>query len=220
MLAGLPINQVPDAKKALATELYHRFHSMKTYGKEPESLESIIAIFANDLADYPLEKIMMAIKTHSQRSSEFPTIADIVLLIRNNGRPLLKESDIIAIRKKDGEHRTRAEWAMLREWESQQSEAWQSTGSDSVVAVAENERLRKELAEAKKENSRLQEIMRLDDLRKNYIPPAPPKPQDKIQNTINAMKAQGYTDSDIEEFINSLTATGTSGEMFKKAGEL
>lgn len=193
---------------------------MKTYGKESESFESIIYTFNKDLADYPLEKIMMAIKTHSQRSSEFPTVADIVLLIRNNGRPPLKESDIIAIRKKEGEYRTRAEWAMLREWEAQQSEAWQPTGSDSVVAVVENERLRKELADAKKENSRLQEIMRLDDLRKSYIPPAPPKAQDKIQSTINAMKADGRTDSDIEEFINSLTATGLPPQMFKKAGNL
>ncbi len=79
---------------------YRRFHAIKTYGKEPESLDSIIEGFDCDLAGYPAEKSLLAIKTHSQRSQEFPTTADIIGLIRRNGRPPLTEAQFVAINRK------------------------------------------------------------------------------------------------------------------------
>src|SRR4051812_42867699 len=86
-----------DGQKKLAVELYDRFHAMKTYGKEPESLEGITRIFKRALSAFSVDHILRAVSTHAQRSQEFPTVADIVGLIRRNGRPPLTESQYIAI---------------------------------------------------------------------------------------------------------------------------
>lgn len=192
-------------QKALAVELYDRFHAMKTWGKEPESLESIIRIFKKDLWRFTADEILEAISLHSQRSQEFPTVYDITNLIMRDGKPPIKESDIIAIRQKDGELRTRAEWNLLREWDEQQ-QTGQSSFVDTdkeIATMRENERLRKELADAKKEIARLNEILRVDSFKRDYTPPTPSK-QDKIQNTIDALKADGCSDLEIQEFLASL----------------
>lgn len=198
---GLALQNDTSGQKALAVELYDRFHAMKTWGKEPESLESIIRIFKKDIQNFTSEQVLKAISLHSQRSQEFPTVTDIIGIIQRNGKPPLKESDIIAIRKK--EIKTKSDWQMLAEWDAQQRNGWDDS-SDNLAAVAENEKLRAELKAAKSEISRLNEIMRLDDLRKAYTPPQPKV--DKVQNTIDAMKAEGYPESDIQEFLASLTA--------------
>ena len=68
-------------------------------------------------------------------------------MIKRNGRPPLKESDIIAIRRKDGEFRTLAEWEALKEWELEQVDGWQMWDESEKVTdfAQENIRLRQEL---------------------------------------------------------------------------
>jgi hypothetical protein len=187
----------------------------KLYGRSVENTEIVIRMFHKLLANQPAEKVTKAFEAWLLKSQEFPTPADIISLIQRNGKPPLKESDIIAIRKKDGEHRTKADWQMLAEWDAQQHIGWDDTNSDNLAAVAEIEKLRKELAAAKVEISRLQEILRLDDLRKNYTPP---KHKDKVQNTLNLMKAECYPESDIQEFLASLTAVPQAIPNFQRVG--
>ena len=176
---------------------------MKTWGKEPESLEGIIRTFSRDLAEYPAEKILKAISTHARRSQEFPTTADIDGLIKRNGRPPLKESDIIAIRKKDWEDRTAAECQMLRDWDEQQQTGWDDYQPDPMRAERhreENNRLREEIDALKAENRRLAGL--LADAKRQ--PPESKITQDvRIQNTINWMKETGASQMDIENFIAS-----------------
>lgn len=210
---GLVLRDDTEGQKALAVELYDRFHAMKTFGKEPESLESITRIFKKDLWRFTAEEILEAISTHSQRSQEFPTVADITGLIKRKGKPPIRESDIIAIRKKDGEFRTRAEWDMLRLWDAQQQEGWDSDGDEERInaSLQENIRLRKELATAKNEIFRLNEMLRLERLR-NDQPITSNKPVNKIERTVQAMKEYGAKQSDIDVFLataNVETATNT-----------
>lgn len=179
---------------------------MKTYGKEPESLESIIRIFTRDLGHFPADKVMKAISVHSQRSQEFPTVSDIVGLIKRKGKPPLKESDIISIRKKDGEFRTPEEWQMLREWDNEQQEGW-SDEPDPVkdaATLAENIRLRAELTALKAEYQRLGDMLKAEREGKPLPPPRPLKTahtlEEKIKNTIAQMKADGAHQEDIDQF--------------------
>ena len=195
---GLALRDDTDGQKALAVELYDRFHAMKTYGKEPESLESITRIFKRDLAEYPTGRILQAISTHAMRCDEFPTVSDIVGLIQRNGRPPLRESDIIAIRKKDGADRSRADWKTLEEWERQQSAEW---GGDAPAAemALENRKLRETIARLEKQ---LRERGQPVEAKQFSIPKL--SPQQRVDNTIAAMRAQGKSDADIEEFRQSV----------------
>lgn len=94
------------------------------YGKQPENIATINKLFHTILGNYEAEKAVKAFEIWIGRSQEFPTPADIISLIKRNGKPPLMESDIIAINKKDGASRTRAEWQMLREWGEEQSGGW------------------------------------------------------------------------------------------------
>jgi hypothetical protein len=55
---------------------------MKTYGKEPESLDSIIDLFSETLSEFSWDEINIAMTQHAKASPEFPTPAEIVLLIK------------------------------------------------------------------------------------------------------------------------------------------
>lgn len=151
-----------EGKKALAVELYDRFHAMKTYGKEPESLESIIRIFKKDLAKYPTEKILKAISTHAERNDEFPTVSDISGLIKRNGRAPIKESDIISIRKKEVCDWSRAEGQLVEEWNRQQREVWHDVDDAQRQSdiQQENLRLRNKVKELESEIKRAWDVVR------------------------------------------------------------
>ena len=175
---------------------------MKTYGKQPEALLSITKVMLRDLADFPPEKILNAFKLHAQRSDEFPTTADIIGLIKRNGRPPLRESDIIAIRKKPGDTRTDDEWAMLREWEAQQQDGWRDESEpmrDTSLAV-ENARLRQEVIGLKGEIKRLSGQLHEARMAKGLEKPKPSQ-QQKLADTVKAMRDGGATEADIDEFL-------------------
>ena len=203
--SGIPALTLRDdgkAKLVIAKEIHERFYAMKTYGKEPESLGSITRLMLNDLADYPPEKIMAAFKTHAQRCAEFPTTHDLISIIRRNGKPPLRESEIIAIRKKAGEDRTAEDWAMLREWEREMNEGWdEPDAAKQAEAHADNHRLRLENQKLKAEVQRLSEL-----LRTSPQPLAKPAltTEQKAVNTIRAMRQANAPLADIEEFAASM----------------
>lgn len=173
---------------------------MKTYGKEPESLESITRIFKKDLAQYPAHKILRAISTYASREDEFPTVSDIAGLIKRNGRPPIKESDIISIRKKEGCDRTPDEWHMLRAWEAEKSEGWIVDPNKEILLQHENERLRAALKAKEIEYDRLAELLREERCNKGLERPVP-SIQEKIDNTVAELKASGVPQETIDEFL-------------------
>jgi hypothetical protein len=201
---ALLLRDDPTAKQELSTKLYRDFHALKTYGKEPESLQGIISLFTEVLSGFTPDKINAAFKTHAERSAEFPTPADIVGLIRRNGRPPIKESDVIAIRKKDGQDRTLKEWKMLREWDAEQQEGWRDD-DDQVKGEAsqqENTRLRQEIITLKGENGRLKELLSKARQEKGIETPVLTV-QQKVVATIQAMRLGGANEADVESFASS-----------------
>jgi hypothetical protein len=79
----LPLKSDHQARQTLAARLYRDFHAMKTYGKEPESLESIISLFNETMEDFSGDEIFKAMHKHAKASPEFPTPADIITRIEN-----------------------------------------------------------------------------------------------------------------------------------------
>lgn len=203
--SALVVRDDTEGQNNLARELYDRFQAMKTYGKEPESLKSIVSIFIRDLADYPTEKVLKAISTHAKYSQEFPTVADISGLIRRNGKPQIKESDIIAINKKDGQDRTRDEWQMLRDWSDERSTGWRDEPDPvkDAAMLADNQRLRQEINDLKAEIRRLGALALEKRAAKLNPPPIRILEISKEQraiNTILAMREEKIPESDIMEF--------------------
>jgi hypothetical protein len=197
----LPLNDDREGRQRLASELYRRFHAMKTYGKEPESLDSIIEVFNTDLASFPAAKILKAMSTHAQRSQEFPTVADIVSLIRRNGKPPLSESAYIAIQKKAGEDRTPDDWQYLRDYEADQRGGWQDEPDQRKQddLLAENTRLRQEVAQLRVETHRLNNLLQAERLSKGIEKPKLSE-EDKVNRTIAIMRADGAAEADIAAF--------------------
>lgn len=162
-------------------------------------MEAITILFHRICESYPAEKVIKAFERWLETSTEFPTPADIIGLIKRNGRPPLKESDIIAIRKKDGELRTPDDWKMLRQWEAQQLDEWAGDEAAEQQKVSQllkdNESLRKQLRAA------YDEIRRLGDLIQAIRNEKPPEDENKISKTIDYMKSIGAPQSDIDDFI-------------------
>lgn len=202
-LVALPLNQDSPSRQQLAARLYRDFYAMKTYGKEPESLESIVSLFNESLANFPFEKINAAFIIHAQRSQEFPTPSDIVGLIRRNGKPPIKESDVIAIRKKDGSDRTNSDWQLLREWDDQQQEGWDDI-PDPVkdqATLQENIQLRQRVNVLEHDVELLRKLLHDARMAKGFERPRP-SVEEKVTATISAMRAAGATDEDITAFAS------------------
>lgn len=195
-----------EGQNRLALELYDRFHSMKTYGKEPESLKAIISVFLRDLAQFPADIILKAISTHAQRSDEFPTVADIYGLIKRNGKAPITEAMYVAANRKDGADRTGEDWEIIREFEADRFTGW----DDGVPELDRYRELQDEITRLRNENASLwsekerawgevrkyRESMSL----KEEIPLS-----DKVNRTIEAMKAAGAPQADIDEFLDSMS---------------
>lgn len=94
------------------------FQTLRLYGKEPEVLESVVAMFRLVLADYPVEKIIAGFGAWLKRSNEMPTPADIANIIDRGGKPPLERVVYVAIGQRDPVTRTSEEWAYMREFEA------------------------------------------------------------------------------------------------------
>ena len=93
------------------------FQTLRLYGKEPEALESVVAMFRLVLADYPVEKIIAGFGAWLKRSNEMPTPADIANIIERGGKPPLERVVYVAITRRDAAMRTTEEWAYVRDYE-------------------------------------------------------------------------------------------------------
>lgn len=202
---GLALSDSVEGQKALAVELYDRFHAMKTYGKEPESLESIVRIFKKDLAKYPIEKVLLAISTHASRCDEFPTVADIVGIIKRNGKQPLSKEIYISISKKEFGERTWQEKRYIADYEEQErGEQWDLVADEEKkqITIYENEMLRKKLKEAEAENRRAWDEVsylraKYSELKRETIQV---EPEDKILKTIEYLRNIGASPNEIEAF--------------------
>lgn len=184
------------------------FALQRLYGKPPESATSMATItnmFHAMLGKYPAEQVTRAFELWMERGQQFPTPADIISLIKRKGKPPLKESDIIAIRKKDGENRTRDEWDMLAEWDAQHSESFSEFTDDTQkhdALLADNISLRKQLASAKDELARVSALLTETRIAKGIEQPKPDM-QTKIARTAQHMRETGASQDDIDEFLMS-----------------
>lgn len=149
----------------------------------------------------------MALETWLQRSQEFPTPADIIGLIQRNGKPPLKESDIITIRKKDGELRTPDEWAMLREWDKQQMAGWDDAPSaeKQEATMHENFALRRQVKELEQKVRELSDTLHRERIAKGAEAPKQSE-QDKIMRTVAEMRRSGVSEQAIQEFMSQYPA--------------
>ena len=93
------------------------FQTLRIYGKEPEALESVIAMFRLVLADYPVGAITDGFRVWLKRSNEMPTPADIASIIERGGKPPLERAVYVSLSRKAAEQRTSDEWAYMREYE-------------------------------------------------------------------------------------------------------
>jgi hypothetical protein len=57
------------------------YEALNVYGKTPEQLEAIIAIFQMDLEDYEYAVVRQAFKIYRKTNSTMPTPADIIKII-------------------------------------------------------------------------------------------------------------------------------------------
>lgn len=197
----LVLSESAESKAKLDNYLLGCFTLQKLYGREPESYKAINGLFHTILASQPAEKVTKAFESWLERSQEFPTPADIINLIKRNGKPPLSEAQFIAISRKDGEDRTDAEWQYLRDYQAERDSGW-NDGSDERTTSAtlqENIRLRKEVMSLRDEVKRLGELLHAERKRNGLEKPKPSL-QEKIAATIEAMRKGGASEADIEEF--------------------
>lgn len=113
----LALRESQESQQQMANLIFQCFQVLKLYGKEPEALESINAMFQFVLGDYPMEKISSAMSYYLKFSNEMPTPADIATIIERGNKPMFRESVYVTISKKKGEDRSGAEWEYLRDYE-------------------------------------------------------------------------------------------------------
>lgn len=202
---GQPLAESKESKAKLDSLLLGCFAAQKLYGRDTGNAEAITDLFHAMLAPYPAVKVIRAFETWLERSQEFPTPADIIGLIKRSGRAPVKESDVIAIRKKEVCDWTRAEGELVAAWERQQAEKW--TDDDPVkeeATLQENIRLRQEIKTLREENKKAwDEVKRLRKFENISIKIASETEMDKIERTIAAMQAGGAKSEDIEAFRSS-----------------
>jgi hypothetical protein len=77
----------PESKTRLNEALLMAFDALKTYGKEPEQLDSVKKLMHFALADYPWKKIQDALAFYFRHNTEFPAPADLVQIIERGNKP-------------------------------------------------------------------------------------------------------------------------------------
>lgn len=190
-----------DAQDRLDGMIAGCFVIQKVYGRQPENVEVINQAFHSVLGKYPANSVIRAFELWLERSQEFPTPADIVGLIKRNGKPPFSQARYVAIQKKDGEHRTPEDWQYLREYEAAQSEEFDGPRDTPYVEEVnrENQRLRAELTNLRRENKRLTALLHDTRAAKGFERPAPTV-EEKVRATISAMRSFGASEEDVELF--------------------
>lgn len=208
--SGLLLRENANARREIDALLLACATSQKLYGREPEAFEASVQVIQRVLSGYPAEKAEKAVLTWLERSAEFPTPADLVGLIKRNGKPPLRESDIIAIRKKEGADRTREEWDALKEWDAQQSEGWGGADDQAKLdaTLADNIRLRNEIMGLRDEVRRLSDLLKAREAVSLEQAPAAPPPRpvpslkERIDAVVSSMRLFGASEEEVAQFIN------------------
>ena len=108
----------PVGKAELSNLLFQCFDTLKIYGKEPEQMKSINALFQFVLADYHIVKIREAFVFYLKHNNELPAPSDIVQIIERGGnKPPFEKSVYIAITRKPPEERTSDEWQYMSDYQ-------------------------------------------------------------------------------------------------------
>lgn len=106
-----------EGKARLNEVILMAFDALKTYGKEPEQLDSVKKLMHFALADYPWQKIREAFAYYFKHNTEFPAPADIVQIIDRGNKPAFERAVYVSISKKHADMRTSAEWQYMRDYE-------------------------------------------------------------------------------------------------------
>jgi hypothetical protein len=175
------------------------------YGKNPENFSEINRLFHTLLGKYPAEKTIRALEKWLEDSQEFPTPADIVGIIKRNGLPPLSKEVYIALSKKDYGSRTPEDHRYMGRYEEEQrGEQWaeEATETKQLATTQENIALRQHLRNAKNEILRLGELLHDARMSKGLEQPKPSL-ENKITATVDAMRAGGAPEADVDEFLAS-----------------
>jgi hypothetical protein len=113
----LPMKADPAGKKRIGEAIVLFHDALKTYGKQPEQMESVTKLFMFALADYPTEKIIDAMAYYVRNYTDFPAPADIVQIIERGNKPPFDRAVYTSISKKHPADRSSDEWAYMREYE-------------------------------------------------------------------------------------------------------
>lgn len=108
----------PQGVVALNETLLMFFDALKTYGKEPEQMDSVKKLMQFALADYPWQKVREAFAYYVKNNTEFPAPADIVQIIERGNKPPFERAVYTAISKKHADQRTSEEWSYMRAYEN------------------------------------------------------------------------------------------------------
>lgn len=117
-ITSLPMRQDPQGKARVGEAVVLFYDALKTYGKQPEQMESVTKLFMFALADYPVQKIIDAMSFYVRHYTDFPAPADIVQIIERGNKPPLDRSVYVNLSKKQPDQRTSEEWAYMREYEA------------------------------------------------------------------------------------------------------
>jgi hypothetical protein len=200
----LPLGSNQEAKLALTISLHRDFHALKTYGKEPEALDSIIEVMLETLSEFRPDQITKALKIHRQHSAEFPTPADIAGIIRRGGRAPYDRAVYVGISKKDPEDRSDDEWRYMRGYEAEQMDGdIDANPVKQAGLINQIVSLKAQLVEAYRENTKLAELLREARQAKGFE--APKKPiEKKVQDTVDFMRKSGANEEDVLEFLRTM----------------
>jgi hypothetical protein len=208
---ALPLKESKEGAAKLDTMLMGCFAVQKLYGRDTANAGEVTRVFHATLANFPAEKVVRAFETWIGRSEEFPTPAGIINLIKRNGKPPLSESMYIQISKKACEDRTPEDWQYLRDYQADQQDGWADSPDPrkESATAEENRRLRQELADLRTEYERLADLLRAERAKKT-----PMTPQltisEKVQRTVETMRADGVPEEDVQAFIFSAPAQPTA----------
>lgn len=205
----LALSDSPENKDRLDELLAGCFALQKMYGRAPESMETIVVLFHSILGKYPGEKVTRAFEIWLEQSQEFPTPADIIGIIRRNGRQPVPKEIYISISKKDYDSRTYEEKKLMERYEEEQkSEQWELETDEQKkqITLEDNIQLRRQIKELCEENKRLARILHKE--RVDALKEAPkPEIKDRIQRTVDFMLTSGAPKKDIADFLLTVPQT-------------
>jgi len=117
----LPLMHDERGKAELSILLLQCYEALKVYGKEPEQLKSVNAVFQLVLADYPMDKIREAFIFYLRHNSGMPDPGDIAqIIMRGCDKPPFKSSVYVRLsqkRKEFPEDMAHEEWEYVKDYE-------------------------------------------------------------------------------------------------------